>query len=97
MNRISTLFQSKKDLCQWWAAVTGDPRFDDVLLHVRSMMLEFGPTTESLEGARRYENALVSIGQAVELGDDFPSPGLHHDLDELPASTQLGEMLKKKV
>lgn len=89
MNHVKTLFQSKKELREWWAVVTGDPRFDDVLLHVRSMILDNNQTTETLAGARYYENALVSIGQAEEMGDDFPSPGLHHDLDELPIAQQL--------
>jgi len=88
MNQIKALFQSKKDLCKWWAAVTGDPRFDDVLLHVRSMILENAQTTESLAGARHYENSLSTIGQAEEEGDDFPSPGLHHILDEMPLVKQ---------
>lgn len=73
--------------------VTGDSRFDDVLLHVRSMILDNNQTTETLAGARYYENALVSIGQAEELSDDFPSPGLHHDLD-IPALAQ--QILKKE-
>lgn len=93
MNHVKTLFQSKKELCQWWAMVTGDSRFDDVLLHVRSMILDNNQTTETLAGARYYENALVSIGQAEELSDDFPSPGLHHDLD-IPALAQ--QILKKE-
>lgn len=92
MNAIKQLFQSKKELLQWWAAVTGDPRFDDVLLHVRSMILEYNQTTESLAGARYYENALVSICQGEDLGGEFPSPGLHHPpftLDEMPVKPEI--------
>lgn len=81
MNQIKALFQGKKDLQNWWLTVTTDPRFDEVLLHVRSMILEYGATTESLTGARYYENALVTICQAEEIGDEFPTPGLQHVFD----------------
>ena len=89
MNHVKQLFQTKKDLREWWAKVTSDPRFDDVLLHVRSMILEYNQTTESLAGARHYENALTSIGQGEELIDDFPNPGLHHQLDIMDLKQQI--------
>lgn len=96
MNQIQSLFQSKKELRKWWAQVTEDPRFDDVLLHVRSMILQYGPSADQLAGARYYENAMVTIGQAEEVSDEFPSPGLHHEIDVMPPVQQPTKPNRKK-
>jgi hypothetical protein len=78
------LFQSKKPLFQWWAHVTSDPLFAEVLLHARSVFIEMSPTESALLGAREYERIWIDLAEASPSDIELPSPGLHHNIEEIP-------------
>jgi len=78
------LFQSKKPLFQWWAHVTSDPLFAEVLLHARSVFIEMSPTEAALLGAREYERIWIDLAEASPSDIELPSPGLHHQIEEVP-------------
>lgn len=78
------LFQSKKELRNWWAMVVDDPKFAEVLLHARSEFIETVPGVEQLAGARLYEIILTQLAQADADAIELPDPGLHHQIEVAP-------------
>lgn len=84
MPTTQEIFESKKDLRNWWARVIDDPRYAEVLLHARSMLLESVQGEAAINGARVYENILTSIASAPPTEAEMPNPGLLHNVDQIP-------------
>ncbi len=79
------LFQSKKELRNWWARIVDDPQFAEVLLHARSEFIETVPGVEQLAGARFYEVIITRLAEADPSDVELPTPGLLHHVEEMPA------------
>ncbi len=78
------LFQSKKELRNWWARIVDDPQFAEVLLHARSEFIETVPGVEQLAGARFYEVIITRLAEADPSDVELPTPGLHHNIEKEP-------------
>jgi len=76
-------FLRQKELVKWWVSIVSDPRFDDVTLHARSEFAVMEPSSAELHGAHGMLAMLHSLAEAEEQPASFPTPGLHHDLDDI--------------
>jgi hypothetical protein len=76
-------FLEQKELAAWWASISHDARFNQVLLYVRSGFMESNVTTETLTGAKAFEQLLTTISENESKAFQVPPAGLYHDLDDL--------------
>lgn len=78
------IFLKEKELASWWRGIAGDPRFEKVLAFARSRIFEGAPDREELVGAELMVHTLTNLAEAEDQPFEFPSPGLHHEADQMP-------------
>lgn len=76
-----TQFINQKELREWWVSISGDSRFDAVLLYAAAITLETCPSAEQREGVIYMKEVLLTMGDKMSEAPDFPSPGLNHNLE----------------
>ena len=77
-----TLLIRDKDLSSWWVSIAHDPRFDQVLGHVRAELCEADLQSDSLRGANHALALLQTITDNQTGFNHVPSPGLDHRTPE---------------
>lgn len=83
MTASQSAFQRKKELAEFWATVSRNPDFTEVLVYARSAMVESGMTFEQMVGANRFLSILMGLCDATKEQTEMPSPGLVHDITGL--------------
>lgn len=77
-------FLRDKKLAGEWNSITKGETFEKVMLHVRCAMMETAPSREELIGAEHVIHLMSNIAENEAQPFDFPSPGLHHEIDAMP-------------
>lgn len=90
-----TQFQKNRDLANYWSGVIGDPKFDQVLTHVRAAVVEYAPSRDELRGVELALHTLATIGEAEPGGFQFPSPGITHEIETLRTGTKTRKQNQK--
>lgn len=77
-----TLLQRDKELCKWFVSVIHDPRFEQVIGHVRTELCEADLPSDNLRGANHALALLQTITDNETGFDRVPGPGLDHRTPE---------------
>lgn len=77
-------FLRDKDLVKWWVSITHDPRYDAVVTHARSMIMESAMERAEMVGARHILGVLETMAETPDKAFEFPSPGVIHNVDKMP-------------
>lgn len=82
------LLQQDKELCKWFVSLSHDPRFLQVLGHVRAELCEEDLPSDNLRGANHALALLLTITDNQTGFDAVPGPGLdHRTLEQILEST----------
>lgn len=76
-------FLRRKELREQLAAVTHADWFKEAMVFIRAEMMSSKVSTEELEGARKFEEVLMTIADFDTDNPAGPSTGLDHHLDDL--------------
>jgi hypothetical protein len=76
-----TQFLSNKTLSEWWATISNDTRFDQVLLHSSAVAFENLPSAEQRDGILKFKEILLTLSQPDSPPVAFSQPGLSHNLE----------------
>jgi hypothetical protein len=71
-----SLLLLNKDLCAWWVSVSHDPKFDQLLVHLRAQLPDEVDGWEQLKGANKTLELLLTITDNPPSTSDMLSPGL---------------------
>lgn len=75
------LFQENKDLTRQLSAVTHANWFGECLVYARATLIEEKLTAEELNGAMKFEHALIGLAADPESEKPPVSSGLQHNID----------------
>lgn len=81
------LFLKDRKLASDWRGIAGGNTFETVLTYARAMIVEGAPSRDELRGVELLAHTLTTMAEPNEVPFNFPSPGLHHDVDAMPEAT----------
>lgn len=83
MGASKDFFQRNKDLAAWWSAVAKNAEFEQVIMAVRSELMDKRMSAEGTMGAQEFENTLRTLSDSyVESPLARIKSGLSHDIDD---------------
>jgi hypothetical protein len=74
-------FIANKTLAQWWASISNDDKFDQVMLHASAVAFENCPSAEQRDGVLKFKEILLTLSQPDSPTVAFSQPGLSHNLE----------------
>jgi len=81
MNTPRELFQSNKNLNDWWMSVVKDERFDVVRIHAMASAMETNPSQETRNGMILMLSLMQQLCEKEQPEMPMPSSGLTHNID----------------
>lgn len=74
------------ELTKWWVSVKNDPRFDMLMLFIKSELMSMDLTSEQIRGAGAVVNLLQTITDNEQEGVQYPTSGIERHFPKLEFS-----------
>lgn len=89
------LFLRNKELVKEALAILKSDAFAQILVFAKAEFASRNPTNEQMTGGNVFESTLINLVEGVEPPQEFPTPGLQHNL-EVKRNELVNENLTKK-